>query len=56
MNIFDNTQQKGLSEMNQQIESEKALKSFDDWYKTLPKWTEEEMQREAEDHINEDLR
>lgn len=51
--IFNNPQQNGLSAMN---ESEQTLAAFDKWYNTLPKWSEEEMLREAEDQINEDIK
>ncbi len=41
------------SKIQQIIHSEKARKAFDDWYTILPKWSEEEAQREAQDHLNE---
>jgi len=52
--IFDNPQQNAATKMQKDFQSEQAKKSFDDWYNTLPKWSEEEMQREAQDHLNED--
>ncbi len=52
-NIFDNSQQTAASKMQQDLQSEQTKKTFDMWYDTLPRWTEEEMQREAEDHLNE---
>lgn len=52
--IFNNTYQKAASVMQDKYGSQKTKQDFDDWYKSLPKWTEEEIKQEMLDHLRSD--